>query len=129
MVLTNLKSHSNLFICIWYMYVSLLVDHISTQGHLSPRSIYVYFGGYEILRSVSVDLHFKAHIQNLLESIVKTFLIVGSSTPPHLGFGILRLRTNIWLFFKYFDFDLWLPIRVYYPKRSYNLLSNFFLTN
>ena len=54
---------------------------------------------YELL---SVDLHFKEHIQHFLLSILKKLLIVGSSAPSNLVFGILRFRTNIWHFIKGF---------------------------
>ena len=49
----------------------------------------------EILWLASVDLHFKEHIQNFLLLILRKFLIVGSSAPSHLVFGIFRFRTNI----------------------------------
>ena len=45
-----------------------------------------------------LDLHFKEHILNFLLTILKKLLIVGSSAPSHLVFGILRFRTNIWYF-------------------------------
>ena len=31
-------------------------------------------------------------------SILKKWFIVGSSAPSHVGFGIVRFRTNIWHF-------------------------------
>ena len=58
-----------------------------TRGHLLPRIIDVYLGWYEILRLDSVNSHFKEHIQNLL--------IVGSTAPLRLVFGILRFRIYI----------------------------------
>ena len=47
--------------------VSALVDHMSLWGHLSPSSISVGRGWYEIrvLRLDSVDSHFKDHIKIL----------------------------------------------------------------
>ena len=62
---------------------------------LVPRTISIYFGWYEIQRLASIDLHFKEHIKTILLSILKKLLIVGSSKPSHLVFGILRFRTNI----------------------------------
>ena len=51
----------------------------------------------------SVDLHFKEHIQNVLLSILKKLLIVGSLAPPHFVFSIiLRFRTNIRHFYQAF---------------------------
>ena len=32
------------------------------RGHLSPRSISVYFNWYQILRLASIDLHYKEHL-------------------------------------------------------------------
>ena len=52
-------------------------------SHLSPISISVYFGLYEILRLATVDLHFKEHFQNSLLSNLKKLVIVGSSAPHH----------------------------------------------
>ena len=92
-LLTNLESRSNLF---------------SAGGPCeSPRTLvakeyFCYFGWYEIQRFASVDLHLKEHVQNVLLSILKELLIVGSSAPSHLVVGILRFRTNICHFIKAF---------------------------
>ena len=85
-----------IFFPTWY--VSLLVDHRSPRGHLSPKSISVWFGRYEILRLTSVDLYLKELNQNVQPSILKKLLIVGSSVPSNLVLGILRYRTNSWHF-------------------------------
>ena len=82
----------------FFLFAHFKVKLLDRRGHLSPRSISVYFGWYEILRFASDGLYFKEHIQNILLSILKKLLIVGSSAPPHLVFGILRFRTNIWHF-------------------------------
>ena len=44
----------------------------------------------------------KEHIQHFLISMLNKLLIVGSSVPFHLVFGILIFRTNIWHFIKAF---------------------------
>ena len=92
-----LKSHSNLFLplgmclCWW----TLL-----TRRQLSPSSITVNFGRYAILRSISINSHFKEHIQNYLFQFYKKVLVVGSSVSSHLDFGILRFSINIWRLIK-----------------------------
>ena len=47
------------------------------------------------------DSQYKTRLHLLISivlSILKKWLIVGSSAPSHLDFGILRFRTNIWNF-------------------------------
>ena len=70
---------------------------ICPQGVFLSTSVDMKYCGL-----ASVDLHFKEHIQNLLLSIVMKFLIVGSSAPFHLVFGILIFKTNICHFIKVF---------------------------
>ena len=93
MVFANLQSRSNYFFHL---------ACVSGGGpYESPRTFEAkeYFS---VLRSV--DLHFKEHIQKFLLSILKKLLMVGSSAPPHLDFGMLRFRTNIiGILLKHFD--------------------------
>ena len=71
------------------MYTKILFP-IGTLITYEQEIFFVYFGCYEILRLASVDLHF----QNLLLSILKKLLIVGSSAPARLDFAIMIFRTN-----------------------------------
>ena len=87
--------------------VEVFLDTHTKQ--LNRECITFYFGlvfGSRFLifihYSKTFDLHFKEHIQNCLLSMLKKLLIVGSSAPSHLVFGILRFKTNIWHFIKAF---------------------------
>ena len=118
--------------------MSLLVDHMGPRRHLSPRSIYVYFGTctcrYEILRLSSVDPHFiylKSIFKIVCYQSYRNYKLWVLQHHPSWFFGKLRLRINIWYFIKEFrliplhDFDVGLLMRYCYPKRSSNPLSNF----
>ena len=105
----------------WEM-TSIFTNNFFLKYHLfnpfSGMSIHLYiwwkhFGIYFLFEKtiiktryiliIFVNAIYKCHNQNRLLSILKKLLIVvGSSAPSHLVFGILRFRTNIWHVMKAF---------------------------
>ena len=100
-------------------HVSLLLDHMSLRGHLSPGSISVYFGWHEILRSIRTFK--RMHIQNTLLSIVKTLASSHFLANCYLDLifdSSISINNIAWYW-------CWAVLmRVCYPKRSSSIYSN-----
>ena len=106
-----------------YIYSISQIQNLSKRWYLNVCSLWnIYF---------YIIYWFNCNKYNITAEPKMNILIVVSSAPPHLVFGILRFRINSWHFIKTFrlillhDFDVGLLMRVNYPKQSPSPLSNF----
>ena len=82
--------------CVYWWTIWVLADTCRQGGFLSTSVDMKYCGW---IRSICT---LKSIFNKFCYHFFYKFLIVGSSAPPYLLFGILRFRTNIWHFIQAF---------------------------